>query len=280
MILEANLNNGFARNTLILAKFELKKLLFNPKGLIALIAFGLVWLLILLYPIRSASDILLSPEFRQLITSVFGESSVDKLFQWKVAEMAIFWVAALYIFPLFSIFVSADQFASDKQRGSFRFLTLRTGRDSLFFGRFIGHMLIQSLLLLLTVLATVLLALSRDGTLVLAALTSGFMVFINIFIILLPYTAIMALLSLYAGSARQATIYAILLWAASAIIIALINSQLPAVGSILSWFLPGAQLSMMINTQGISSLVYAPIPLIQAAVLLFLGRTYMTRSAL
>lgn len=280
MTLEANLNNGFARNTLILAKFELKKLLFNPKGLIALIAFGLVWLLILLYPIRSASDILLSPEFRQLITSVFGESSVDKLFQWKVAEMAIFWVAALYIFPLFSIFVSADQFASDKQRGSFRFLTLRTGRDSLFFGRFIGHMLIQSLLLLLTVLATVLLALSRDGTLLLAALTSGFMVFINIFIILLPYTAIMALLSLYAGSARQATIYAILLWAASAIIIALINSQLPAVGSILSWFLPGAQLSMMINTQGISSLVYAPIPLIQAAVLLFLGRTYMTRSAL
>ncbi len=278
--MEANLNNGFVRNTLILAKFELKKLLFNPKGLIALIAFALVWLLILLYPIRSASDILLSPEFRQLIASVFGESSVDKLFQWQVAEMAIFWVAALYIFPLFSIFVSADQFASDKQRGSFRFLTLRTGRDSLFFGRFIGHMLIQSLLLLLTVLATVLLAISRDGTLLLAALSSGFMILTNIFIILLPYTAIMALLSLYAGSARQATIYAILLWAISAIVIAVINSQLPEIGSILSWFLPGAQLSMMINTQGISSLIYAPIPLIQAAVLLFLGRTYMTRSSL
>ncbi|NRB23359.1 ABC transporter permease subunit [Shewanella sp.] len=280
MILEPNLNTGLVRNTLILAKFELKKLLFNPKGLIALIAFALVWMLILLYPIRGASDILLSPDFRQLIAGIFGESSVDKLFQWQVAEMAIFWVAALYLFPLFSIFVSADQFASDKSRGSFRFLILRTGRDSLFFGRFIGHMLIQSLLLMLTVAATILLALSRESSLLLPALSSGLVVFINIFIILLPYTALMALLSLYANSARQATIYAILLWAVSAIVIAIVNSQLPAVGELLSWILPGAQLSMMINTQGISSLIYAPIPLIQAGVLLFLGRSYMQRSSL
>ncbi|WP_185976842.1 MULTISPECIES: ABC transporter permease subunit [Shewanella] len=280
MILEPNLNTGLVRNTLILAKFELKKLLFNPKGLIALIAFTLVWMLILLYPIRGASDILLSADFRQLIAGIFGESSVDKLFQWQVAEMAIFWVAALYLFPMFSIFVSADQFASDKSRGSFRFLILRTGRDSLFFGRFIGHMLIQSLLLMLTVAATILLALSRESSLLLPALGSGLMVFINIFIILLPYTALMALLSLYANSARQATIYAILFWAVSAIVIAIVNSQLPAVGELLSWILPGAQLSMMINTQGIASLIYAPIPLIQAGVLLFIGRSYMIRSSL
>ena len=280
MILEPNLNTGLVRNTLILAKFELKKLLFNPKGLIALTAFALVWMLILLYPIRGASDILLSADFRQLIAGIFGESSVDRLFQWQVAEMAIFWVAALYLFPLFSIFVSADQFSSDKSRGSFRFLILRTGRDSLFFCRFIGHMLIQSLLLMLTVAATILLALSRESSLLLPALSSGLVVFINIFIILLPYTALMALLSLYANSARQATIYAILLWAVSAIVIAIVNSQLPAVGELLSWILPGAQLSMMINTQGISSLIYAPIPLIQAGVLLFLGRSYMQRSSL
>lgn len=280
MILEPNLNTGLVRNTLILAKFELKKLLFNPKGLIALIAFALVWMLILLYPIRGASDILLSPDFRQLIAGIFGESSVDKLFQWQVAEMAIFWVAALYLFPLFSIFVSADQFSSDKSRGSFRFLILRTGRDSLFFGRFIGHMLIQSLLLMLTVGATILLALSRESSLLMPALGSGLMVFINIFIILLPYTALMALLSLYANSARQATIYAILLWAVGAIVIAIVNSQLPAIGELLSWILPGAQLSMMINTQGIASLIYAPIPLIQAGVLLFIGRSYMIRSSL
>ncbi|MGS0725628.1 ABC transporter, partial [Shewanella sp. 0m-11] len=33
------------RNTLLLAQFEVKKMLFNPRGLIALVAFALVWLL-------------------------------------------------------------------------------------------------------------------------------------------------------------------------------------------------------------------------------------------
>ncbi|ACA86338.1 MULTISPECIES: ABC transporter permease subunit [Shewanella] len=268
------------KNSLILAKFELKKLLFNPRGLISLFAFSLVWLLILLYPIRSASSFLLTEEFRQLISAVFGENSINELFKWEVAEMAVFWIAALYLFPLFSIFVSADQFASDKSRGTFRFLSLRTGRDSIFFGRFTGHMLIQSLLLILTILATVILAASRDMSLLLPALSSGALVFINLFIILLPYTAMMAILSLYANTARQATIYAILFWAISAIIIAIINSQLPSLAELIQWVLPGAQLSMMINTQGFGSFVYAPIPLIQAAVLLFLGRSYMNRSSL
>lgn len=278
--MESHTTPSMVRNTLILAKFELKKLLFNPRGLISLFAFALVWLLILLYPISSASSFLLTEEFKQLISAMFGESSINELFKWEVAEMAIFWIAALYLFPLFSIFVSADQFASDKHRGTFRFLTLRTGRDSIFFGRFSGHMLIQSLLLILTILATVILAISRDMSLLLPALTSGALVFINLFIILLPYTAMMAILSLYANTARQATIYAILFWAISAIIIAIINSQLPYLAELLQWVLPGAQLSMMINTQGVGSFAYAPIPLVQAAVLLFLGRNFMKRSSL
>lgn len=278
--MESHTAPSMVRNTLILAKFELKKLLFNPRGLISLFAFSLVWLLILLYPIHSASSFLLTEEFKQLITGVFGESSINELFKWEVAEMAVFWIAALYLFPLFSVFVSADQFASDKSRGTFRFLTLRTGRDSIFFGRFTGHMLIQSLLLILTILATVILAISRDMSLLIPALTSGALVFVNLFIILLPYTAMMAILSLYANTARQATIYAILFWAVSAIIIAIINSQVPALAEVLQWVLPGAQLSMMINTQGLGSFAYAPIPLIQAAVLLFLGRNYMKRSSL
>lgn len=278
--LEPNADSGLMRNTLILAKFELKKLLFNPRGMIALIAFSLVWLLLLLYPIRSASSFLLNPDFRQLIAGVFGEESISQLFQWQVAEMAILWISALYIFPLFSIFVSADQFASDRQRGTFRFLTLRTGRDSLFLGRYIGHMLIQSLLLLFTILATVILAMSRDATLLLPALTSGVIVFINMFIILAPFTALMAILSLYANSARQATIYAILLWAVSAIVLAIINNYIPSLAGLLHWTMPGAQLSLMINTQGMGSFVYAPIPVIQTLVLLLLGRTYMKRSSL
>ncbi|MCL1129095.1 ABC transporter permease subunit [Shewanella sairae] len=267
------------KNTLLIAKFEIKKMLFNPRGLIALIAFALVWLLILLYPISGASSFLINPDFRGIIEGVFGPNTLSELFKWPVAELAVYWIAALYIFPLFSIFVSADQFATDKARGTFRFLSLRVGRDSLFFGRFIGHMALQCLLLALTVIATILLAITRDMSLLLPAISSGLIVTMNLMIVLLPYTALMAILSLYANSARQATIYAILVWAAMSISIAIINNYLPIISE-LKWALPGAQISLMINTQGLQTFMYAPVALIQAAVLLFLGKMYINRSAL
>ncbi|CAM3454255.1 ABC transporter permease [Shewanella pealeana] len=271
--------NSMLKNTLLLAQFELKKMLFNPRGLIALVAFSLVWLLILLYPISGASSFLLNPDFRGLIEGIFGPQAVNKLFKWPVAEMAVYWIAALYIFPLFSIFVSADQFATDKSRGTFRFYTLRTGRDSLFFGRYLGHMALQSLLLVLTVIATIVLAVSRDATLLMPALFSGLIVTVNLIIVLLPYTALMALLSLYANSARQATIYAILVWALMSVSIAIINNYLPIISE-LKWILPGSQISLMINTQGLGSFIYAPVPLLQAIALLLLGKIYINRSAL
>lgn len=272
--------NSQLTNMLLLAKHELVKLLFNRRGVIALAAFALVWGLLLWYPIREASSFLIDPNFRQLLASVFGEAAVGNLFLWPVAEMAVFWVAALYLFPLFSIFVCADQFSSDKTRGTFRFISLRTGRNALFFGRFSGYMLIQMILLAITVIASVLLASSREASLLMSALMSGVLVFINITIILLPYTAMMALLSLYANSARQATIYAILFWAITSIVIGIVSHYLPMLSEALQWILPGAQISLMINTQGIGTLAYAPIPIIQAVVLLFIGRSYMMRSAL
>ncbi|MCL1050616.1 ABC transporter permease [Shewanella abyssi] len=277
--MENSPHNNNLRNTLLLAQFEVKKMLFNPRGMIALAAFALVWLLILLYPVRGASEFLLTPSYKDLIEGIFGPQVVGELFKWSVAELAIYWIASLYLFPLFSIFIAADQFSSDKARGTFRFLTLRTSRDSIFFGRFIGYMIIQTMLVSLTVLATIVLAVSRETTLLIPALTSGLMVTVNLIIVLLPYTALMAILSLYANSARQATIYAILIWAAMSITIGIINNFLPIISE-LKWILPGSQISLMINTQGLASFAYAPVALLQTAVLLLLGRMYIKRSAL
>lgn len=267
------------RNTLLLAQFEVKKMLFNPRGMIALAAFALVWLLILLYPIRGASEFLITPQYKDLIDGIFGPEVVSELFTWSVAELAIYWIVALYLFPMFSIFIAADQFSSDKSRGTFRFLTLRTSRESIFFGRFIGNMAIQAILVSLTVLATIVLAVSRETALLIPAITSGIIVTLNLVIVLLPYTALMAILSLYANSARQASIYAVLIWAVMSITIAIINNFLPIISE-LKWLLPGSQISLMINTQGLGSFAYAPVALLQTIVLLLLGRIYIKRSAL
>jgi ABC-type transport system involved in multi-copper enzyme maturation permease subunit len=277
--LENSKHSNDLRNTLLLAQFEVKKMLFNPRGMIALAAFALVWLLILLYPIRGASEFLITPHYKDLIEGIFGPDVVSELFKWSVAELAIYWIAALYLFPMFSIFIAADQFSSDKSRGTFRFLTLRTSRESIFFGRFLGHMTIQTILVSLTVLATIALAVSRETALLMPAITSGILVIVNLVIVILPYTALMAILSLYANSARQATIYAILIWAAMSITIAVINNFLPIISE-LKWILPGSQISLMINTQGLGSFAYAPVALLQTIVLLLLGRIYIKRSAL
>ncbi|MGI2169345.1 ABC transporter permease [Shewanella sp. MF05960] len=263
----------------LLAKYELTKRFTNKSGMVALIAFMLIWAILLLYPIKSASEFIMQPNFKEFTEALFGPGSLQHLFEWPVPELAVFWLAALYLFPMFSIFISADQFSSDKQRGSLRFLTLRVSRSSLFFGRFIGQMLIQFALIILTLLATIVMVISRDVSLLLPSLTTSLLVMINLVIVLLPYTAAMAVLSLQANSARQASIFAVILWAIVSIIIAIINFQFPQLNG-LSMILPGSQISSMINTQGLGSLAFAPIPLVQTVVILGLGNVFMKRSAL
>jgi|TARA_R110000851_G_scaffold90253_3_gene196911 ABC-type transport system involved in multi-copper enzyme maturation permease subunit len=263
----------------LLAKYELTKRFSNKSGMISLIAFMLIWAILLLYPIKSASEFIMLPSFKNFTEALFGPGSLRHLFEWPVAEFAVFWLAALYLFPMFSIFIAADQFSSDKQRGSLRFLTLRVSRTSLFFGRFLGQMLIQFMLIILTLLATIALASSRDISLLLPSITTSLLVMVNLVIILLPYTAAMAVLSLQANSARQASIFAIILWAVVSIVIAIVNMNFPQL-SWLNWCLPGSQIASLINTQGLSSLALAPIPLLQTAVILFVGKVLMSRSAL
>ncbi|AZG73649.1 ABC transporter permease [Shewanella livingstonensis] len=263
----------------LLAKYELTKRFTNKSGMISLIAFMLIWAILLLYPIKSASEFIMQPNFKDFTEALFGPGSLRHLFEWPVEEFAVFWLTALYLFPMFSIFIAADQFSSDKQRGSLRFLTLRVSRSSLFFGRFLGQMFIQLMLIILTLLATIALALSRDISLLLPSITTSLIVMVNLVIVLLPYTAAMAVLSLHANSARQASIFAVILWAVVSIFIALINMNFPQL-SWLNWILPGSQIGNLINTQGLGSFVYAPIPLLQTVVILFAGKVLMSRSAL
>ncbi len=266
-------------NMLLIAVFECRKFLFNRRGVITLIAFALVWGLILLYPIQSASNLMLQPNIKELLSGLLGSQALNQLFDWPVTEMAIFWCFALYLFPMFSILMAADQFSSDKSRGTLRFYTLRTSKDSLLLGRFLGQIVIQSLLILLTICATIALAVSRDMGLFLPALSSGALVGLNLIIVILPFTAVMTALSLYANTPRQAMVYATILWTLVSITLLILGNQ-SSLFDALQWLLPGAQLSNMINTNGLNSLGCAPIPLLQAAAALFLSRVYLKGSQL
>ena len=257
----------------IIARYELSRLFMTRGGLLSLLAFGMVWFLILRYPIYSASQFFMADAPGGVIASFLNSSALNNLLAWRVPEMAVFWVIALYLFPIFCVILTADQTASDRARGTLRLLHLRASRDAIFFGRFLGQLLILFMLIVLALASTIALVLIRDGTLLPAALQLSSIILVNLMLVLLPYTALMAWVSSMARSARRAIIYAVIIW----IVCWSLPYFFPGFG-ILDMILPGAQVQSLLQLSGWNTLSLAPIPIIQTVVLLFLGRMIMQRS--
>lgn len=273
------MSSGFVYHALLICQFELKRLFSSRKGLLYLLTIVVVWYFILLYPIRYASDLL--GQERSILSSgsFFEFIGFGSLLNWQVPEMGVYWHFALLLFPLLTVMTSADQTCSDRERGTLRFLCLRVSRSSLFFGRFAGIMTIQTLLILITLLSTVALAVYRDANLMPIALNSAMSILLNLTLVLLPFTAMMALLSASVKSARQATIWAILIWSFLAGFISLLSSYLPAL-DILKILIPGYQMSALSQLAEWQTLQLAYIPLLQSVVLLGIGRWIMHRQNL
>ena len=201
---------------------------------------------------------------------------LENLSRWPSVEMALYWVIALYLLPLFSITIAADQTASDKTRGTLRYLALRTTRSQIFFGRFLGQFTIQILLVAATLVSVLLLVGYYSVDKLTGALQSMPVVFVNLLLVLMPYIALMALLSVLARSARQATLFAIVAWTIISIAIAVIQSRYGPL-PILDWILPGSQIGNLLRLDGWDTLALAPVPLLHTTILLFAGWVAMRR---
>lgn len=255
---------------LTLAHFELIRLLFTRRGLLSILAFALIWFLILRYAIFPASRFLAEGAGQLLLELLPGEINLRHLADWIVPELSVYWLFSLLLLPLFCIVLTADQTASDRARGTLRFLHLRATRPAIFFGRFLGQMYIQILIILITGITTFALALYRDSSLLAGGVEQFFVIVLNLALVLLPYTALMAVVSILAKSARQATIYAIILWTVILLAIRFAQSRLAEL-AVLDWVLPGAQIRSLMQLQHWDTLSVAYVPLIQTAVLLLIG---------
>ena len=247
------------------------------RGLLSLLAFALVWFLILRYAIYGAAQFFMVDAPGGLIVSFFNSTIINNLMSWQVPELAVFWAINLYFLPIFCIALTADQTASDRARGTLRLIHLRATRDGIFFGRFIGQILILFMLILLALLTTVALVLLRDATLILPALQLSLILTVNLILVLLPYTALMAWVSSMARSARQATLYAIIIWIVFSLFTGWLSSRYPGLWG-LDKVLPGAQIPSLLQLSGWNTLSLSYIPIIQTIVLLGLGRLMMQRS--
>ena len=270
---------SFFNQLLLICQFEIKRNFATRKGLLSLLAYGIIWYFILLYPLQFAAGLLTQEHGLNQNFSFFNFIGLSSIQRWSIPEFDVFWHFALMIFPMLSITLAADQTCSDRERGTIRFIVMRSSRDRVFFGRFISVMFIQILLIVAAAFSTWMLALYHDASLVASALPDLLALIVNLILIVLPFTAMMAALSAQVKSARQATIWAILVWTFMAGIISGLAHYLPEL-NFLKFLIPGYQLSDLAQLSGWRTLQLAFIPLLQSFILLACGRWIMSRQAL
>ena len=260
-------------NILLIAVTEIKRMLVTRKGLISLAAFLLVWLLLLAVIIQRAPSLIANGS---ILGSVFESQAIRSLTQWSAPEFGAYWFIALYLFPLCCVAFAADQTASDRTRGTLKLLTLHTSRASIFLGRFTGLMMVQGILIMLTLISTLVVVALRDTTLLPQSISDMFYIWVNLMIVIAPYTGLMALISLFAKSGMQALNYAAILWILIWFAIYWLSSRFPEATALKSIF-PGSQVSELVKYNNWSSLPTTVTPAVQTVVFLIAGLFLMRR---
>ncbi len=267
------------RELWLISRFELIRLFKTPRGLVAILSFSIIWYFFLKYPVNFSSKIIAMDDFRHNIEAAFGKIGLNNVLGWPVPEFSLYWIIALYSFPIFTLLFSADQTCSDRARGTLRFLTLRTSRECLFLGRFLGQLLIQLILITGTVLATILMTFFRDDSLLLAAINSAIVVVVNLVIMVMPFTALMAFLSAGLRSSKMTTMLGLIIWGIATALLGWTTYNWPSLAFLNDWLL-GTQRLALVQTNGWTTLNYALAPILQTLFFLYFGLIIMNKNAL
>lgn len=263
----------------ILIQFELSKFFSTSKGLWSIILFVVLWGLSLSYLINDAATTVYDPSFRAFISGLLGGHRVGGWFAWPLAQLAVCWLIVLYLFPMLVIFTSNDMFTTDKHNKTLRFLLIRASREQIFFSRILSHLIIIFIFALVAVASCLVVTTINQPDQWLTALTNSGYILTNVIIISAPFTALMALVSLAANSAKQAGIIAMLLLTLANLLVIMLTNYIPSL-AVLSYVIPGVQLSDMIAQHGAATFSLSAIPIIQTLVLLALGNYWLKRSQL
>ena len=254
----------------LIASQELAASFASKRGLFVTGIFILIWSFLLFYPIRLSAEAMHNPDIGSLMVSLLSLVGLEPLKNWLLAEFAIYWVVALFLFPTFSLLIAADQMISERNRGGLRFLTLRCSRGQIFFGRFIGHLSIQGILLVITLAITYLLLLINNSENWLPGLQLLPLMFLNIMVAVLPFVALMSLLSILMNSVRMASLMAIVILALGSFIINYLAGYIPFL-SLLNTWIPGVQLVHMAQSTPSIALMSLWIPVMQTVGFLLIG---------
>jgi ABC-type transport system involved in multi-copper enzyme maturation permease subunit len=259
---------------IVLAQDEILRLLSTRRGIVSLSGFLFVWIAVLNYVILPAAAFFVGAGNSGLTQVLLPRLGLEAWQQWPAPELAVYWVISLYLLPFFALLASADQTASDRSRGTLRYLVLRCSRLEIFLGRFLGQWFIMSVVVALT-LGSVLLVISMNTPELLEeSLLRSPVILINLVLVVMPYLALMAWVSVMASSARQATLYATIIWIAVSLLVGYLQGRFGPL-AVLDWALPGSQISQLVRLSDWQTLSYAAIPLLHTLVFLVIGAIVM-----
>jgi preprotein translocase subunit SecG len=86
----------------------------------------------------------------------------------------------------------------------------------------------------------------------------------------------MAVVSILARSARQATLYAMIIWVALSLLFSFLRNHFRE-AQLLDWALPGSQVSSLRWLTGWETLALAPVPIVHTVLFLAIGAVLMQR---
>lgn len=265
--------------TWLIAQQELHASFASKCGLFVSIIFIVVWTLLLVYPIRYSAEAMHNPDTSSLILSGLSMVGLEPLKEWMLAEFAIYWIVALFLFPASSLLMATDQMITERNRGGLRFLTLRCSRGQIFFGRFVGHLLIQTCLIVMTLVITYLLLLFNGSDLWLEGLQIMPLLLLNLVIVICPFIALMSLLSVVMNSVRMASLMAVIILLLGGFIVNYAASYLPFL-LILNYWIPGTQVAQMAQSTPSLALLTSWSPIMQTVGFLVLGYGLFKRQSI
>lgn len=262
-----------------IAQHEVLKLFGTRRGWVSIAAFLLIWGVILGLIIEPATRFLSDEQTGGIIGKLFGDRVEQLTNNWASVEVSLYWMVALYVLPGFAVLISADQMASDRTRGTLRYLLLRCGRFSLFFSRFVGQLFIMAMMVAITYIASVGMTALHSGERAMLMMADVLPVTFNLWLVLMPYVAMMSLLSVLARSSRQAITFSVIAWIAMWVLIRVVQNKFGSASwvSFLDWVMPGAQIQGLLRLSDWDTLQLAPIPIAHTVVLLLLGAFFMWR---
>lgn len=261
-----------------IVQFELIRLFGSKRGLITLAAFSCIWFLIYFYVINSAADFITSASFKNISQQVFGQLNLLNVLEWGVPQLAVYWLVAMYLLPMFALMFACDQTCSDRERGTLRFILLRTTRSELLLGRFLGQVLISFILITLTLSVSLILALVSGQTLTLDQMSIALKVLGQLILITLPFIGSMSLINSFVKTAKMSMVIYTLLYVLGGILINLIGYFAFDV-SVLFYLYPGEQIDRVLGFEASLFDQYL-LPSIQTILYLVFANIALKRASL